>query len=92
VENLPKVPPVPGNPGGRIEEQNDGSYIEFDDNNTPRGEWHWDNDDNEWVFNEYPPPLIDFPATGDPGPGIYAAAAIIMAACVIYLMKKKNKE
>ena len=40
-----------------------GSFIEVDGNGTPLGEWKWNPDTQEWVFNEYPP-LGTLPQTG----------------------------
>jgi hypothetical protein len=41
-----------------------GIYIELDENGVPLGEWHWDDDAQEWIFDEYPPPLANLPQTG----------------------------
>jgi len=37
--------------------------IEFDDNGTPLGEWHWDDELEKWIFDEYTP-LSGLPQTG----------------------------
>jgi len=34
-----------------------------DDNGVPLGEWRWDEDRGEWIFEELPP-LTDMPRTG----------------------------
>jgi hypothetical protein len=36
----------------------------YPDGTTP-GEWRWDGELQEWVFEEYPPPIINLPQTGD---------------------------
>ena len=64
----PFIPPNPTVPGNNLEVvlDDDGIplyYIEFDEDGTPLGEWHWDDDEDMWLFDEYPP-LADFPATG----------------------------
>jgi hypothetical protein len=42
----------------------DGTFIEMGPDGVPLGEWHWDPENEEWIFDEYPP-LGDFPPTGD---------------------------
>ena len=59
------------------EHRDDGEviFVEFDDFDAPLGEWRWDNDSGEWVFEEYPQSetmdavqdfvdLTDLPQTG----------------------------
>ena len=46
-------------------------YIEFGEDGTPVGEWHYDDDLGKWIFDEYPP-LQNLPQTGESGmPEIY---------------------
>jgi hypothetical protein len=40
-------------------------WVELDIDGTPLGEWHWDEDLQDWIFVEYPPPLGNLPRTGD---------------------------
>jgi len=42
----------------------DESWIELDPDGIPLGRWSWCNDEEEWVFDEFPPPLSAMPATG----------------------------
>ena len=63
-EQIPETrPPATG----RLELTPQGTYIEFGEDDTPLGEWRWDEDLEEWVFDEFPPPLGGLPATGDSG-------------------------
>jgi len=43
-----------------------GVFIALDENGTPLGEWHWDEELSEWIFDAYPP-LTDLPQTGVTG-------------------------
>jgi hypothetical protein len=47
-------PPAPSNGGSLIPGEN-GNYIEIDENGVPIGEWHWDDDEGQWIFDKYPP-------------------------------------
>ena len=58
----PYAAPAP-NPGGTLELTENGTYIEIDENGVPRGEWHWDEDEGMWIFDEYPP-RVGLPNTG----------------------------
>ena len=53
--------------GSSLELTDDGNYVEIGLDGTPLGEWHWDEENEEWVFDEYPPPLAALPNTGDSG-------------------------
>ena len=47
-------------------------YIELDENGTPLGEWHLDEETGVWVFTPYPAhPLAFMPITGDNGAIIF---------------------
>jgi hypothetical protein len=57
-------PGLPGpSPGNSIVPGDGGTYIELDENGTPLGEWRYDEDNGEWIFDEYPP-LGNLPQTG----------------------------
>ena len=58
-----EVPPAPTILGNELVPLDDGGWIEFDEDGVPLGEWHWDDPLEMWVFEEYPPPLSDMPAT-----------------------------
>ena len=58
-DDLPEI-----EPGHTLVRQGD-RYIEFDADGVPLGEWYWDDDLEEWVFDEYPPPLGNLPPTSD---------------------------
>jgi hypothetical protein len=57
--------PTPNAEGNSLIPGPNGTYIELDENGVPLGEWHYDDDAGEWVFDEYPPPLADLPQTGE---------------------------
>ncbi|MDL2288188.1 hypothetical protein LJC32_02270 [Oscillospiraceae bacterium OttesenSCG-928-F05] len=59
----PGEPPAPTNPGNTLEPTDDGGYIEVDEGGVPLGEWRWDPEPEEWVFDEYPP-LSNLPDAG----------------------------
>jgi hypothetical protein len=62
----PSVPPVPLIPDHNIVLQDDGeTFIEFDDDGTPLGQWTWD-PDNGWEYEEFEdtdPPRSELPYT-----------------------------
>ena len=64
------APPVMHNPGDTLMPQydDDGNliFIELGPDGVPLGVWHWDEDEELWVFDEEVP-LADFPNTGGPG-------------------------
>ena len=62
----PEIPPNPTIYGHSIVAGEDGVYIEFDEDGVPLGEWHWDEEMEEWIFDEYPP-LGSLPKTGAVG-------------------------
>ena len=62
---LPDPPTTPE--GNSLELTDEGNYIEIGADGTPLGEWHWDEEIEEWVFEEYPPPLAALPDTRDAG-------------------------
>ncbi|MDR0906496.1 MAG: InlB B-repeat-containing protein [Oscillospiraceae bacterium] len=94
----PEQPPVPNIPGGTVVPGDDGSYIELDEDGTPRGEWHWNDDAGAWIYDEYPPlgdlPIIDAsPKTGDSGPVLWVilcAASTFGFACLLFSKDKRK--
>jgi hypothetical protein len=57
--------PTPGAEGNSLIPGPNGTYVELDENGVPLGEWRYDDDAGEWVFDEYPPPLANLPQTGE---------------------------
>jgi fimbrial isopeptide formation D2 family protein len=58
----PSSPPAAA-PGNSLIPGPNGTYIEIDENDTPLGEWHYDDESDTWIFDEYPP-LGKLPQTG----------------------------
>ena len=63
--------------GNQLIPLDDGGWLEFDEDGTPLGEWHWDDYEEMWVFDEYPP-LAGLPQTGDVGVPLYV---MILLGC-----------
>jgi len=57
----PEEPDIPDEPG--TPERPPMPEVPLNDDGTPTGEWHWDEDEGKWIFDEYPP-LTDLPQTG----------------------------
>ena len=62
----PVIPPNPTDSLHTVASNDDGIYVELDQDGAPLGEWHWDDDSEQWIFDEYPP-LGKLPQTGDAG-------------------------
>ena len=50
--------------GNALEASGPGRYFEIDDNGSPLGEWRWDEEAEEWIYEAYTP-LANMPKTGD---------------------------
>jgi uncharacterized repeat protein (TIGR02543 family) len=92
----PEQPPVPNIPGNTVVPGDDGSYIELDEDGTPKGEWHWDDSAEEWIYDEYPPlgdlPIIDpAPKTGDSGTAVWVILCAASMSAFIWLVVFKDK-
>ena len=65
--DFPPLPtrPLPPDPpsGNTLVPADDGSFIELDENDTPLGEWLWDEETGTWIFEPYVP-LGELPQTG----------------------------
>ncbi|MDR2354683.1 MAG: hypothetical protein LBE16_00660, partial [Clostridiales Family XIII bacterium] len=66
------VPPAPSNPGGSLIPGDNGIYVEFGNDGVPLGEWRWDEDAGQWIYDEYPPLSENLPQTGDALPAGFA--------------------
>jgi uncharacterized repeat protein (TIGR01451 family) len=82
----PSTPPGPTVPGHNIVPGDNGVYIELDENGVPLGEWRWDEPTEEWVFEEYPPPLANLPQTGFRGTVAEASRTAYPFICLITLL------
>ena len=58
----PEIPPLPSVPGGELVLDGDG-WIEFDELGVPLGRWEWDDEEEMWIFDPFPP-LGEMPQTG----------------------------
>ncbi|MDR3271071.1 MAG: hypothetical protein LBT32_06165 [Peptococcaceae bacterium] len=83
----PTLPPTTG--GGELIPTDDGGFIYLDEDGTPLGEWRWDEETGEWIFEEYDvprgggAPLDSLPKTGGQTlpPGTYVLiTALLLAA------------
>jgi pilin isopeptide linkage protein len=84
------TPRVPVTPTPPVPPNDEGSYVEFDDDGSPLGEWHYDEDSGEWIFDEFPPlGAID---TGDGAIIPIALVALLVSAMGIFVLKPKKKK
>jgi hypothetical protein len=80
-EVIPDLPPALG----QLVPQEDGSYLELDEDGVPLGAWRYDPETDEWIFDEFPP-LGDFepPPTDDEltsgSPALLLLLASVLAA------------
>jgi len=75
-------PPVPDRP--HLVPDGDDHYIEFDDDDTPTGEWYWDDGGGTWVYVKYPP-ISGMPQTAiDDLSSFYLVMLCISVACVVF--------
>ena len=85
----PEIPPLPYVPGNEMVPDGDG-FIEFDMDGVPLGRWHYeeiDEDEGMWIFDEFPPPLADYP--GDmPQTGIVDSFEylLLLLGCSVYVL------
>ena len=93
INNNPDVPPI-------VEEGNtlilgeDGSWIELDEFGVPLGEWVWDDDEEIWIFEAFPPlAAFEMPKTGEtPLAHVLFVFGIIMAGAGAWFMRYKRFE
>ena len=82
-----------------INDDGEVSFIEFNEEGVPLGEWKWCDDEESWVFDifdgEVPLAFMELlmPATGEPMLRQFImlalAAALIIAGTVLHLRRKK---
>ena len=71
------IPPVPV-PGHSLVPDG-GGFIELDEDGTPLGRWDWDEDEDMWIFDGFPP-LGNLPQTRDGwGPANLCALLVVAA-------------
>lgn len=80
------APPTPNDSDYNIEPRigDDGStyFVEFDPDGVPLGEWHWDDIEEEWIFDDFETPLGALPQTG--GSPMAVFALLTGAFCLVY--------
>jgi len=89
----PGAPPVPNSSDFRLVPQFDENgnvcFIEIDDNGVPLGEWHWDDEEVMWIYDEYPP-LSDLPVqTGVGDIRIYRALLLLSLMGMIAALRRR---
>jgi peptidoglycan hydrolase-like protein with peptidoglycan-binding domain len=103
-EELPRIPggtdqytpPVSTASGNSLVPTEDGMFIEIDENGVPLGEWYWDDDEQIWIFDEFPP-LSDAPQTGSIGMSaelrtlLMCLYVLIFMGCLEYLLFLSRK-
>jgi LPXTG-motif cell wall-anchored protein len=55
--------PTPNTPGGTLVPNEDGGLVELGEDGTPQGEWRYDEESGEWIFEPIVP-LVPLPQTG----------------------------
>jgi hypothetical protein len=70
-------------PGHGLTPGPNGTWIELGEDGLPLGEWHWDEPTEQWVFDEYPPPLANLPQTGAPGATGFAPVLGLLAILLL---------
>ena len=91
TDDEPNVP-VPTNPGSTLVPDDYGCYIEIDENGVPQGKWHYDEEEDVWIFEAFPP-LGNVPQTGNGAASTYLllmGVALIGISGVMLLNKKPS--
>ena len=75
----PEAPPVPNHSHNSLIPQTKDDkvfFVEIDEDIVPLGEWYWDDVEELWIFDEFPP-LSNLPLTGD-NIGVVIALLILL--------------
>jgi pilin isopeptide linkage protein len=93
--NDPQVPPVPTVSGSSLVPGDNGTFIEIGEDGVPLGAWHWDDPLQEWVFEEYQPPLANLPQTGAmagaSGTFLLLALLLLAAGCSLMAVRLRRQ-
>ena len=94
-DKTPPPPPEP-DPGDKLVPTDDGRYIVIGEDGTPRGEWVWDDVQEKWIFDEYPP-LGGIPDTGVQRIPLYLPLLMVsslvgVGAAIVGLRVQKRRE
>jgi hypothetical protein len=89
----PDRPPTPSIPGHSVILGENGSYIELDENGIPLGEWRWDENAGQWIFDpEVPMGALSLaPKTGDAGIGADALCALFSLLLFAVLLRARAR-
>jgi hypothetical protein len=66
----PSTPPVANAPSHTLIPTDSGGFTEIGEDGVPLGEWIWDEAEEQWIFDEFPP-LGDLPQTRDDGISLF---------------------
>ena len=64
------------------------TYVEYADDGTPLGEWHWDEETHMWIFDKYPP-IGNLPMTGARGYNMEALAILYVLALGAHIIQSR---
>jgi len=94
-------PMIPFTPGNELVPYGNG-WMELDPDGVPMGYWEWCDEEEEWIFTEFPPPLASIEVSGMPQTGIRTATLILSVLlalsiagsviCGVMLLKHSKKE
>ena len=90
-------PPDPTEPGNQLVDNGDGGWIELDDGDVPLGEWTYDEEEEEWIFDNSAVPLGAMPQTGIENRLPMIAAGFLVSLILVvfaarYILKLKDSE
>ena len=101
-EEAPPAGPAPNFPGNILVPGDGGSYIELDEDGAPVGKWEYDEENDIWIFEEFPVPSAPYepgkgPKTGDESNAtMYIAliftAGLMAAGSFAYLLASRRRE
>ena len=90
----PDEPPnLPPGSTGTLIRGDDNTYIEVDENGAPMGEWRYDPDEGEWIFDPFIP-LTALPQTGDDGIALQwlILMGVAGAGMIATLIQRKQRQ
>jgi hypothetical protein len=85
------TPPAPTDTDNTLKPGANGSYIEIGPNGVALGEWSWSDNQNQWIFDEYPPLAGTNPKTGSPFGFLSRLLMAAMAAGLVTIVIAKRR-